>query len=272
MSSSYDSFISKDVRAGQQARRIDLEDKFASSTSEEGRSFSDNLLQVRPSGATLDDNIERGPNEIVYTTNPPRHDSTFLEDTAIQLEKLDYDPSNSQNYLKNMEVKGQGSTSQKSTPEKSDQSEDIRASSSGSGISITMSEKGREKVGDDHLNIAVGSATGNSSKMNDSKQSDHLPGKMDFKNKIMSEEQNNEFSHNFIQAKQDGDFQAPSQMLKDIPSPVPDAELEEWERMLDNLPSVSSDYKRDDLHKDEVQDQGTPLLSFKRILPLFVNL
>lgn len=283
MSSSCDSSISKDVRVGQQVRRINFADKFAASTSEEGRSFYD-LLQVIPSGATLDGTLERGSNEDVHTMNPPHHDSIFLEDTKIQLEKLDYDPSNSQHYLKNIEVKDTGSTPQKSTPEKLDQSEDIRASSSSSGISITMNDKGRKKVGDDHhLNIAVGSATGNFSEMNDSKQSDDLPGKMDFKNKIESREQNNEFSHNFIRAKQDGNFQQSNWhnqlethsarvQVKDIPNPVPDDELEEWESILDNLPSVLSDYKRDDLQKDELPNQGTPLLSFKRILSFFVNL
>ncbi|KAK6792546.1 hypothetical protein RDI58_011627 [Solanum bulbocastanum] len=256
MSSPYDSDISKDIRVGQQARRTNFTDKFASSTSEEGRSLSNDLLQVSPSGATLHGTSKGGSNEDVHTMNPPRHDSVFLEDTEIQLEKLDYDPSNSQNYLKNIQVKGQGSTPQKSTLEKSDQSEDTRASSSGSGISITTNNKGREKVGDDHhLN------------MNDSKQSDDLSRRMDFKNKIESEEQNNEFSHNFIQAKQDGDFQQSNwhnQLethsarvhVKDIPGPVPDDELEEWESILDNLPSVLSDYKRDDLHKDELPDQG----------------
>ncbi|KAH0683792.1 hypothetical protein KY289_021544 [Solanum tuberosum] len=256
MSSAYDSDISKDIRVGQQARRTDFTDKFASSTSEEGRSLSNDLLQISSSGATLDGTSKDGSNEDVHTMNPPRHDSVFLEDTEIQLEKLDYDPSNSQNYLKNIQVKGQGSTPQKSTLEKSDQSEDTRASSSGSGISITTNNKGREKVGDDdHLN------------MNDSKQSDDLSRRMDFKNKIESEEQNNEFSHNFIQAKQDGDFQQSNWhnqlethsarvQVKDIPGPVPDDELEEWESILDNLPSVLSDYKRDDLHKDDLPDQG----------------
>ncbi|WMV26885.1 hypothetical protein MTR67_020270 [Solanum verrucosum] len=256
MSSAYDSDISKDIRVGQQARRTDFTDKFASSTSEEGRSLSNDLLQVSSSGATLDGTSKGGSNEDVHTMKSPRHDSVFLEDTEIQLEKLDYDPSNSQNYLKNIQVKGRGSTPQKSTLEKSDQSEDTRASSSGSGISITTNNKGREKVGDDHhLN------------MNDSKQSDDLSRRMDFKNKIESEEQNNEFSHNFIQAKQDDDFQQSNWhnqlethsarvQVKDIPGPVPDDELEEWESILDNLPSVLSDYKRDDLHKDDLPDQG----------------
>lgn len=227
MSSPYDSDISKDIRVGQQARRTNITDKFASSTSEEGRSLSNDLLQVSPSGATLDGTSKGGSNKDVHTMNHPRHDSVFLEDT-----------------------------------EKSDQSEDTRASSSGSGISITTNNKGRAKVGDDHhLN------------MNDSKQSDDLSRRMDFKNKIESEEQNNEFSHNFIQEKQDVDFQQSNwhnQLethsarvhVKDIPGPVPDDELEEWGSILDNLPSVLSDYKRDDLHKDELPDQGTPLLSF----------
>ncbi|KAG5612779.1 hypothetical protein H5410_024060 [Solanum commersonii] len=249
MSSAYYSDISKDIRVGQQARRTDFTDKFASSTSEEGRSLSNDLLQISSSGATLDGTSKDGSNEDVHTMNPPRHDSVFLEDMEIQLEKLDYDPSNSQNYLKNIQVKGRGSTPQKSTLEKSDQSEDTRASSSGSGISITTNNKGREKVGDDHhLN------------MNDSKQSDDLSRRMDFKNKIESEEQNNEFSHNFIQAKQDGDFQQSNwnNQLEthSARAPVPDDELEEWESILDNLPSVLSDYKRDDLHKDDLPDQG----------------
>uniref|UniRef100_K4BU73 NAB domain-containing protein n=1 Tax=Solanum lycopersicum TaxID=4081 RepID=K4BU73_SOLLC len=220
MSSPYDSDISKDIRVGQQARRTNITDKFASSTSEEGRSLSNDLLQVSPSGATLDGTSKGGSNKDVHTMNHPRHDSVFLEDT-----------------------------------EKSDQSEDTRASSSGSGISITTNNKGRAKVGDDHhLN------------MNDSKQSDDLSRRMDFKNKIESEEQNNEFSHNFIQEKQDVDFQQSNwhnQLethsarvhVKDIPGPVPDDELEEWGSILDNLPSVLSDYKRDDLHKDELPDQ-----------------
>ncbi|KAJ8541297.1 hypothetical protein K7X08_002113 [Anisodus acutangulus] len=264
MSSSYDSVISKDVRVEQQASRIDFADKFASSASEEERSFSnqeryfDDLLQVSPSGATLDGTSERGSNEVVNTMNPPPRDSIFLENTEIQLEKLEYEHSNSQNNPKNIQVKGQG-TPQKSTTEKSDQSEDIRASSSGSGISIPLNNKGREKVGDDHqLNIAVESATENFSKLNDSKQSGDLSRKM---------EQNNEFSHKFIQAKTDEDFQQSNWhnqlethsamvQVKDIPCPVPDNELEEWESILDNLPSVLSDYKRDDLHKDELPDQG----------------
>ncbi|XP_055836272.1 protein NETWORKED 2A-like isoform X2 [Solanum dulcamara] len=283
MSSSCDSSISKDVRDGQQVRRINFADKFAAFTSKEGRSFSNDLLQVIPSGATLDGTLERGSNEDVHTMNPPHHDSIFLEDTKIQLEKLDYDPSNSQNYLKNIEVKDQGSTPQKSTPEKLDQSEDIRASSSSSGISITMNDKGRKKVGDDHhLNIAVGSATGNFSEMNGSKQSDDLPAKMDFKNKIESGEQNNEFSHNFIQAKQDGNFQQSNWhnqlethsarvQVKDIPKPVPDDELEEWESILDNLPSVLSDYKRDDLQKDELPDQGNGEDSRRRVFRTIHN-
>ncbi|XP_060199062.1 uncharacterized protein LOC132627630 [Lycium barbarum] len=222
----------------QQASRIDFADKFASSTSEEGRnssnqeSYFNDVLQVSPSGATLDGTPERGSNEVVHTTNPSQHDSTSLEDTEIQLEKLEYDPSNSQKYLKNIQMKG------------------------------------REKVGDDHhLNIAVGSSTENFSKLNDSKQSDDLSRKMDFKNKIKSEEQNNEFSHKFTQEKTDGGFlqsnwhnqletHSAKVQVKDIPSPVPDIELEEWESILDNLPSVLSDYKRDDLHKDELLDQG----------------
>ncbi|KAK4352316.1 hypothetical protein RND71_027834 [Anisodus tanguticus] len=147
MSSSYDSVISKDVRVEQQASRIDFADKFASSASEEERSFSnqeryfDDLLQVSPSGATLDGTSERGSNEVVNTMNPPPRDSIFLENTEIQLEKLEYEHSNSQNNPKNIQVKGQG-TPQKSTTEKSDQSEDIRASSNGSGISIPLNNKG----------------------------------------------------------------------------------------------------------------------------------
>ncbi|KAJ8551120.1 hypothetical protein K7X08_000490 [Anisodus acutangulus] len=242
MSSSYDSTISKDVRVEQQASRIDFADKFASSTSEEGRSSSNqesyfnDLLQVSPSGATLDGSSEKGSNKDVHTMNPTPHDLSFLLDTGMRLEKLEYDPFNSQNYPKNIHVKGQGSTPQKPTTEISDQSEDIRASSSGSGISIAMNNE------------------------------DDLSRKMDLKNEIKSEEQNNEFSHKFIQAKTDGDFQQsnwhnqlethPAKVqVKDIPPLVPDNELEEWESILDNLPSVLSDYKRDDLHKDEIPDQ-----------------
>ncbi|MCD7454851.1 hypothetical protein HAX54_026222 [Datura stramonium] len=272
MSSFYDSAISKDIRVEQQASRTEFADKFASSTSKEGRSSSNqesyfnDLLQVSPSGATLDGTSERGSNEVVHIINPPPHDSIFLEDTEVQLEKLEYDSSSSQNYPKNIQVKGQGNTPQKSTPEKSDQSEDIRASSSGSGILITMNNKGMEKVGDDnHLNIAVASATENFPKLNDSNQSDDLSRKIEFNNKIKSEEKNNEFSHKFIQAKTDGHLQQSSWhnqlethsekvQVKDITSPVPDDELEEWGSILDNLPSVL--YKRDELHKDELPDKG----------------
>ncbi|CAN4092360.1 unnamed protein product [Withania somnifera] len=255
MISSYDSSISKNVRVGQQASRIDFADKFASFTREEGRSFSNDIMQVIPSGATLNGTSERGSSEDVHTMNPPHHDSIFLEDTEIKLEKLDYDPSNSQNYLRNIQVEGQGSIPQKSTLEISGQSEDIRAFNSGSGISIPMNNKGREKVGDDHhLNIEVESATGNFSKLNDSKQSDNLS-------------RNNECSHNFIQAKTDGDFQQSNWQnqlethsavgqVKDIPSPIPDSEIEEWESILDSLPSVLSDDKTNDLLKDELPDQG----------------
>ncbi|KAM3237685.1 protein NETWORKED 2A isoform X1 [Capsicum chacoense] len=145
--------------------------------------------------------------------------------------------------------------------------EDISEPGSSSGISMTINNEGREKVGNDHhLNIAVGSATGNFSKLNDSNRSDDLPRKMDFKNKIKSEEQNDEFSHNLVQAHTDRNFQqsnwhnqpethSASVQVKDIPSPIPDSELEEWESILDNLPSVLSDNKRDDLHKDELPNQ-----------------
>ncbi|KAF3618825.1 hypothetical protein FXO38_33230 [Capsicum annuum] len=47
---------------------------------------------------------------------------------------------------------------------------------------------------------------------------------------------------------------------KDITRPIPDSDLEEWKGILDNHPSVVSDYKRDDLHKDELPDQEKILL------------
>ncbi|KAM3342329.1 hypothetical protein P3S68_027295 [Capsicum galapagoense] len=206
MSSSYDSSISKDVS---------------------------------PFGATLNGTSKRESIEDVHTMNPPPHDSIFLEDVEIQLKKLDYDPFDSQNYLKNIQMKGQGNTSEKSTVEKLDQREDITTSSSGSGILMTINNEGREKVGNDHnLNIEVGSATGNFSKLNDSNQSDDISRKLYFKNKIKSEEQNNEFSHNFIQANTDGNFQQSNWhnqpethsarvQVKDITSPISDSELEE---------------------------------------------
>nr|XP_016460160.1 PREDICTED: uncharacterized protein LOC107783593 isoform X2 [Nicotiana tabacum] len=268
--SSNDSAISKDVRVEQQASRINIADKSASSTSEEGKISSDqgsyfnDLLQASPSGATQDDISGRGFKEDVHTTNPPRHDSIFFKDTEIQLQKLEYDPSNSENYLDNIQVKGQGSTLRKSTPEKSDQDEGTGASISGSGTSIAMNDKGREKVGDDHdVNVAVGSATESFSKLNESKQSDNSLRKMEFRNNIKSEEQNNDF----IQVKTDGDFpqsnwhnqlekHSAKVQVREIPSTGPDNELEEWESILDNLPSVLKDSKREDLHKDEFPDQG----------------
>ncbi|XP_016452869.1 uncharacterized protein LOC107777373 [Nicotiana tabacum] len=270
LSSSNDSAISKDVRMEQQASRINIADKCASSTSEEGkissdqRSYFNDLLQVSPSGATRDDTSGRGSKEDVHTMNPPRHDSIFFKDTEIQIQKLEYDPLNSENYLDNIHVKGQGSTLQKSTPEKPDQDEGTRASISGSGISIAMNNKGREKVGDDHdVKVAVGSATESFSKLNESKQSDNSLRNMDFRNNIKSEEQNNDF----IQVKTDGDFplsnwhnqleeHSAKVQVRDIPSTGPDNELEEWESILDNLPSVLRDSKREDLHKDEFPDQG----------------
>ncbi|PHT84237.1 hypothetical protein T459_12680 [Capsicum annuum] len=112
MSSSYDSSISKDVS---------------------------------PFGATLDGTSKRKSIEDVHTMNPPPHDYIFLEDVEIQLKKLDYNPFDSQNYLKNIQMKGQGNTSEKSTVEKLNQREDITTSSSGLGISMTINNEGREK-------------------------------------------------------------------------------------------------------------------------------
>ncbi|OIT38780.1 PREDICTED: uncharacterized protein LOC109238953 [Nicotiana attenuata] len=270
LSSSNDSAISKDVRVEQQASRINVADKCASSTSEEGKISSDqgsyfnDLLQVSPSGATQDEISGRGFKENVHTTNPPRHDSIFFKDAEIQLQKLEYDPSNSENYRDNIQVKGQGSTLQKSTPEKSYQDEGTGASISGSGTSIGMDDKGREKVGDDHdVNVAVGSATESFSKLNESKQSEKSLRKIDFRNNIKSEEQTNDF----IQVKTDGDFpqtnwhnqlekHSAKVQVRDIPSTGSDNELEEWESILDNLPSVLKDSKREDVHKDEFSDQG----------------